>query len=70
MIIIRLDRIMADRKISSKALAKMIGISEVNFSKLKKGKIKNIRLDILNDLCKYLQCNPRDILEYQPDFED
>ena len=61
---------MADRKISSKTLAKLVGISEINFSKLKNGKIKSIKLDTLNTMCKHLQCTPRDILEYQHDFDD
>lgn len=70
MIIIRLDRMMVDRKISSKELAYLINLSPVNFSKLKRGKIKSIKIEILNSLCKHLQCKPKDLLEYQPDFDD
>jgi putative transcriptional regulator len=70
MIILRLDRILADRKVSSKELAKNVGINEVNMSLLKCGKIKTIRLELLNSICKHLNCQPKDILEYRPDFED
>lgn len=70
MIIVRLDRILADRKISSKELACKVGINEVNMSLLKRGKTKAIRLELLNDICKNLNCQPKDILEYRPDFED
>ncbi len=70
MIVIRLDRIIADRKISSKDLAKKIGINEVNLSLLKSGKVKSIRFETLDAICKNLNCQPKDILEYQPNFED
>lgn len=70
MIVLRLDRILADRKVSSKILAKSIGINEVNLSLLKSGKTKAIRFTILNSICKNLNCQPKDILEYIPDFED
>lgn len=70
MIVLRLDRILADRKISSKELSKSIGINEVNLSLLKTGKVKGIRFDLLNAICKRLDCQPKDILEYIPDFED
>jgi putative transcriptional regulator len=70
MIIVRLDRVMADRKISSKYLADQIGISEVNLSNLKTGKVKAVRFNTLNALCKILNCQPKDILEYRFDFEN
>ncbi|MDD4036342.1 MAG: helix-turn-helix transcriptional regulator [Bacilli bacterium] len=69
-IVLRLDKVLADRKMSSKELAHKIGINEVNMSLLRCGKIKSIRLEVLNDICKYLNCHPQDILEYIPDFED
>jgi putative transcriptional regulator len=69
-IVIRLDRVLAHRKMSSKELATKIGINEVNMSLLKRGKIKSIRLEVLNNICKHLNCHPQDILEYIPDFED
>ncbi len=70
MIIVRLDRILADRKISSKELSKYVGISEVNLSKIKTGKIKAIRMSTLNSICKYLNCQPKDIMEYEHDLDD
>lgn len=70
MIIIRLDRVLADRKKTSKEIAKNIGITEANFSLFKAGKIKAVKLDTLNRVCKELNCQPKDILEYFPDFED
>jgi putative transcriptional regulator len=70
MIIIRLDRVMADRKISSKKLADSIGITEVNLSNLKTGKVKAIRFSTLNAICKVLNCQPKDILEFQYDLDN
>ncbi|OCQ53194.1 helix-turn-helix protein [Photorhabdus australis subsp. thailandensis] len=69
-IIIRLDVILAKRKVKSKELAAIIGITEQNLSLLKNGKIKGIRIDTLEKICKYLQCQPGDILEYVEDKED
>ncbi|KAA1194991.1 helix-turn-helix domain-containing protein [Photorhabdus heterorhabditis] len=69
-IIIRLDVILAKRKVKSKELAAIIGITEQNLSLLKNGKIKGIRIDTLEKICKYLQCQPGDILEYVEDQED
>ncbi len=70
MIVLRLDRMIADRKIQSKELSKMLGITEANLSLLKKGKTKSIRFELLNDICKHLECQPKDIIDYIPDFED
>ena len=64
-IILRLDRVMADRKISLNELADQVGISNVNLSNLKTGKVKAIRFSTLNAICKVLNCQPGDILEYQ-----
>ncbi|WP_036770958.1 helix-turn-helix domain-containing protein [Photorhabdus australis] len=69
-IIIRLDVILAKRKVKSKELAVIIGITEQNLSLLKNGKIKGIRIETLEKICKYLQCQPGDILEYVEDKED
>ena len=66
-IILRLDRVMADRKISLKDLAEQVGIANVNLSKIKTGKISAIRFSTLNAICKALDCQPGDILEYQED---
>jgi len=64
-IIINLDVMLAKRKIRSKELADAIGITEQNLSILKTGKAKAIRLATLEAICKYLSCQPADILEYQ-----
>jgi putative transcriptional regulator len=66
-IIIRLDRVLADRKMQMNDLAEKVGISNVNMSNLKTGKVKAIRFSTLEAICKYLNCQPGDILEYQPD---
>lgn len=68
-IILRLDRMMADRKISLGELAEQVGITNVNLSKIKTGKVSAIRFSTLNAICKALDCQPGDILEYQPDEE-
>lgn len=62
--------ILAKRKVKSKELAAIIGITEQNLSLLKNGKIKGIRIETLEKICKHLQCQPGDILEYVEDGED
>lgn len=69
-IILRLDRVMADRKISLKELSDEVGVSNVNLSKMKTGKISAIRFSTLSAICEALSCQPGDILEYDPDAED
>lgn len=64
-IVLRLDRIMADRKISLTELSERVGISMANLSNLKTGKVKVIRFSTLDAICRELQCRPGDILEYQ-----
>ena len=64
-IILRLDRVMADRKISLNELAEKVGIANVNLSKIKTGKISAIRYSTLDAICDVLDCQPGDILEYQ-----
>ena len=66
-IILRLDRVMADRKINLKDLSEPVGIANVNLSKIKTGKVSAIRFSTLNAICKALDCQPGDILEYQED---
>lgn len=66
-LIIRLDRVMADRKVSLKDLAREVGISNVNLSKLKNGKVTAIRLSTLEHICRALDCQPGDLIEYQPE---
>lgn len=63
--IVNLDVMLAKRKIRSKELAEAIGITEQNLSILKTGRAKAIRLSTLDAICKYLSCQPGDILEYQ-----
>lgn len=70
MIQVNLDVIMAKRKKSLGELAKEVGITNSNLSILKNGKAKAIRFTTLNALCKALDCQPGDILEYIPDEED
>lgn len=68
-IILRLDRVMADRKMSLKTLSEIVEISNVNLSKIKTGKISAIRFSTLEAICEALNCQPGDILEYQKDLE-
>ena len=67
MIVLRLDRVLADRKMRSKELAERIGLSEVNLSRIKCGKISAVRFSTLYAICRELGCQPGDILEYVPD---
>lgn len=64
-IIINLDIMMAKRKISLKDLAEQVGISVVNLSVLKTGKVKGVRFSTLESICEILDCQPGDILEYR-----
>ncbi len=63
-IIIRLDRVLADRKMQLSELAEKVDISIVNLSNLKTGKVKAIRFSTLEAICKALECQPGDLLEY------
>ena len=67
MIVLRLDRVLADRKMRSKELAEKIGLTEVNLSRIKTGKISAVRFSTLDAICRELDCQPGDILEYVPD---
>ena len=69
-IIINLDVILAKRKMRSNELAKLVGITEQNLSVLKTGKAKAIRFSTLEAICKSLDCQPGDILEYEENHED
>ena len=66
-IILRLDRVMADRKMSLKELSERVGVSNVNLSKIKTGKISAIRFSTLEAIWETLDCQPGDILEYRGD---
>jgi putative transcriptional regulator len=63
-IILRLDRVMADRKMSLNTLAEKVGITNVNLSNIKTGKVSAIRFSTLDKICGVLECQPGDILEY------
>lgn len=66
-IVVRLDVMLAKRKVRSNVLAAAIGITEANLSLLKSGKVKGIRFETLAAICEQLRCQPGDILEYEPD---
>lgn len=63
-IIVRLDRMMADRKMSLNELAEKVDMSNVNLSNLKNGKMKGIRFETMDAICKVLNCQPGDLFEY------
>jgi len=68
-IILRLDRVMADRKMSLNELSERVGVANVNLSKLKNGRVSAIRFSTLEAICDVLDCQPGDILEYRRDTE-
>ena len=68
-IVLRLDRVMADRKMSLNELSKQVGVANVNLSKLKNGRVSAIRFSTLAAICAALNCQPGDILEYDPNEE-
>ena len=63
-IVLRLDRVMADRKMSLNELSEKVGVANVNLSKLKNGRVRAIRFSTLEAICDVLDCQPGDILEY------
>ena len=69
-IIVRLDVMLAHRKIRSRELAAHVGITEQNLSLLKSGKVRGIRFSTLARICEYLQCQPGEIMEYVTGDED
>ena len=66
-IIVRLDVMMARRKVRSNVLARAVGITEANLSLLKSGKVKGVRFATLEALCHQLDCQPGDLLEFRPE---
>lgn len=68
-IVLRLDRVMADRKMSLNELSEKVGVANVNLSKLKNGHISAVRFSTLSAICDALGCQPGDILEYDPEHE-
>ncbi len=69
-ILIKLDLELVKRKMTSRELAQAIDLSETNLSLIKSGKVKGVRFATLDAICKHLECQPGDILEYSPDKED
>ena len=69
-IVLTLDVMMARRRMRSNVLARAIGITESNLSLLKSGKVRGIRFSTLEAICRALDCQPGDILEYQPENRD
>ncbi|MFW2488745.1 helix-turn-helix domain-containing protein [Clostridium chromiireducens] len=70
MIIVNVDIMMAKRKMSLKELAERVGITNANMSVLKTGKVKGVKFTTLNEICKALDCQPGDILEYREDEDE
>jgi putative transcriptional regulator len=68
-IIVTLDIMLARRKMKSKELAERIGITEVNVSLLKSGRVKGVRFETLAKICEVLDCQPADLLEFRKDGE-
>lgn len=70
MIVINVDVMMAKRKMSLKELSEKVGITNANMSVLKTGKAKGVKFSTLNEICKALDCQPGDILEYRRDEDE
>ncbi len=69
-IVVQLDLMLARRKMRSRDLAAAVGITEVNISLLKSGKVKGVRFDTLERICDALQCQPGDLLVYEPELPE
>lgn len=69
-ILVNLDVMLAKRKMRSKTLAELVGVTEQSLSILKTGKAKGVRFSTLSAICKHLECQPGDILEYRDDEEE
>ena len=67
-IVVQLDIMLARRKVKSKDLAEHVGITEANMSLLKQGKVKGVRFDTLEKICAYLNCQPGEILVFEPEL--
>lgn len=70
MIVVNLDVMLARRKVSVTELSEKLGITMANVSILKNGKAKAVKLETLNKICRILECQPGDILEYVPDKKE
>lgn len=69
-IVLRLDRMMVEKKMSLNELAQRVGISNVNLSKIKNNRVTAVRFSTLSAICEALECQVGDILEYQPEDAD
>lgn len=69
-IIVNLDVMLARRKMRSKELAEIVGITEQNISLLKSGKVRGVRFETLEKICATLDCQPGDILEFRPQNDE
>ena len=69
-VIVNLDVMLARRKVRSKELAEAIGITESNLSLLKSGRVKGVRFTTLAAICRYLECEPGDLLGYEASDDD
>jgi putative transcriptional regulator len=67
---VKLDLMLVRRKVTSRELAKVVGMTESNLSLLKSGKVKGVRFATLAAICRHLECVPGDILDYDPSDED
>ncbi|HBQ3150684.1 TPA: helix-turn-helix domain-containing protein [Klebsiella quasipneumoniae] len=66
-VVVNLDKLLVEKKMTSRALAAFVGITEQNLSLLKSAKVKGIRFDTLSRICEALECQPGDILAWEPD---
>ena len=69
-VIVRLDVMLAMRKVKSRDLAAAVGITQTNLSLLKSGKVRGVKFSTLAAICRYLDCKPGDILDYDASDED
>lgn len=67
MISVRLDIVMAERRVTGRELARSVGITEQNLSLLRNGKVKGVRFGTLSSICEVLDCQPGDLLVYEPE---
>ncbi|BET43576.1 helix-turn-helix domain-containing protein [Atlantibacter hermannii] len=67
-VVVHLDKLLVEKKMTSRALAAFIGITEQNLSLLKSGKVKGIRFDTLAKICEAMECQPGDIISWEPDI--
>ena len=69
-IVLKLDEVMAERGMSLGELAERVGITNVNMSRIKTGKVKAVRFSTLDAICRVLGCEPGDVLKYEEDADD